>query len=45
MLHVLQRVAERHLGAIDDERYGFGDAGVLERLLVDAGLMQGALPC
>lgn len=34
----LQRVAERHVGAIVDQRYSFGDAAALERLLADAGL-------
>lgn len=33
----LRTVAERHLGAITDQRYAFGDATVLERLLRDAG--------
>lgn len=33
----LRRIAERHLGAISDQRYGFGDAASLERLLRDAG--------
>lgn len=33
----LRRVAERHLGAIADQRYGFGDAAPLEALLRDAG--------
>ncbi len=33
----LRRVAERHLGAITDQRYNFGDATVLEGLLRDAG--------
>jgi len=33
----LRRVAERHLGPITDQRYGYGDAGRLERLLRDAG--------
>jgi hypothetical protein len=33
----LRRVAERHLGPVADQRYGFGDAGPLERLLQDAG--------
>ena len=33
----LRRVAERHLGAIADQRYGFGDAAALEALLRDAG--------
>ena len=33
----LRRVAERHLGAIADQRYGFGDAAPLEKLLTDAG--------
>jgi ubiquinone/menaquinone biosynthesis C-methylase UbiE len=33
----LRLIAERHLGAIADDRYGFGDAAVLEALLRDAG--------
>lgn len=33
----LRLVAQRHLGPIDDQRYGFGDAGPLEALLRDAG--------
>ncbi len=33
----LQRVAERHLGAVNDERLGFGDAQALQTLLTDAG--------
>jgi SAM-dependent methyltransferase len=33
----LQRVAERHVGAIVDQRYSFGDERALERLLLDAG--------
>lgn len=33
----LQRVAERHVGPIDDQRYAFGDAHALERLLAEAG--------
>ena len=33
----LRGVAERHLGAIPDQRYSFGDAILLERLLRDAG--------
>jgi ubiquinone/menaquinone biosynthesis C-methylase UbiE len=33
----LRKVAERHLGAITDQRYAFGDATLLERLLRDAG--------
>jgi ubiquinone/menaquinone biosynthesis C-methylase UbiE len=33
----LRRVAERHLGAISDQRYGFGDAALLETLLREAG--------
>lgn len=35
--HELRRVAERHLGAINDQRYSFGDAALLEGLLRDAG--------
>jgi SAM-dependent methyltransferase len=37
-LRELRRVAERHLGPIDDQRYNFGDAAALEALLRDAGL-------
>lgn len=33
----LRHVAERHLGAISDQRYSFGDAVPLETLLRDAG--------
>jgi SAM-dependent methyltransferase len=33
----LRRVAERHLGAIADQRYSFGAAAPLEALLRDAG--------
>ena len=33
----LRNVAERHLGAITDHRYSFGDAAQLEGLLRDAG--------
>lgn len=33
----LRRVAERHLGAITDQRYSFGDAALLEALLGEAG--------
>lgn len=33
----LRTVAERHLGPITDQRYAFGDAAQLERLLRDAG--------
>lgn len=33
----LRGVAERHLGAINDQRYCFGDAAVLEQLLRNAG--------
>jgi ubiquinone/menaquinone biosynthesis C-methylase UbiE len=36
-LRELRRVAERHLGPIADQRYGFGDAALLEALLRDAG--------
>jgi ubiquinone/menaquinone biosynthesis C-methylase UbiE len=34
----LQQVAERHLGPIADQRYGFGDGAALAALLRDAGL-------
>ncbi|SIT58238.1 hypothetical protein BQ8794_50340 [Mesorhizobium prunaredense] len=33
----LRRVTERHLGAIADQRYSFGEAAPLEALLRDAG--------
>lgn len=33
----LQRVAERHLGEIADQRHSFGDAAALERLMTSAG--------
>jgi ubiquinone/menaquinone biosynthesis C-methylase UbiE len=33
----LRSVAERHLGPIADQRYGYGDADSLDRLLRDAG--------
>lgn len=33
----LRRIAERHLGAIADQRHGFGDAAALEALLRRAG--------
>lgn len=36
----LRRIAERHLGAIVDQRYSFGDAGLLEALLRDAGFRE-----
>lgn len=34
----LQRVAERHLGPIVDQRHSLGDAHAIRRLLADAGL-------
>lgn len=33
----LRRLAEKHVGAIDDRRHSLGDAGVLESLLRNAG--------
>jgi ubiquinone/menaquinone biosynthesis C-methylase UbiE len=33
----LRRVAERHVGAVADQRYGYGDAGAVEALLRGAG--------
>jgi ubiquinone/menaquinone biosynthesis C-methylase UbiE len=36
----LRRVAERHLGTIADQRYGFGDGASLEALLHDAGFLE-----
>ncbi|HVP00012.1 MAG TPA: methyltransferase domain-containing protein [Bryobacteraceae bacterium] len=36
----LRRIAERHLGAIADQRYSFGDAGPLEELLRHAGFRE-----
>ncbi|HTS89867.1 MAG TPA: methyltransferase domain-containing protein [Gemmatimonadales bacterium] len=38
VLRELRRVAERHVGVIDDRRHSFGDAGPLAALLRDAGL-------
>jgi ubiquinone/menaquinone biosynthesis C-methylase UbiE len=37
LLRALNAVAERHVGAITDARYGFGDAAALARLLEGAG--------
>ena len=37
-LAALRAVAERHLGPIDDQRYGFGDADVLAALLEVNGI-------
>ncbi len=37
VFEALQRVAERHVGPIRDQRYAFGDAQALKRLLTDAG--------
>jgi hypothetical protein len=39
-LRDLRHVADRHLGTIADQRYGFGDASALEALLRDAGLQE-----
>lgn len=36
-LLTLRRIAERHVGAIDDRRHSLGDAAELEALLRDAG--------
>jgi hypothetical protein len=36
----LRRIAERHLGAIADQRHSFGDVAPLEALLRDAGLRE-----
>jgi ubiquinone/menaquinone biosynthesis C-methylase UbiE len=36
----LRRVAERHVGAIADQRHGFGDTAPLEALLRDAGFRE-----
>jgi len=36
----LRGIAERHLGVIADERYGYGDAGALDALLRDAGFQE-----
>ena len=38
LLRELHRIAERHLGAIVDQRHSFGDAARLEALLREAGL-------
>jgi ubiquinone/menaquinone biosynthesis C-methylase UbiE len=37
LMRDLQRVAERHLGPIEDQRHSFGDADRMTRLLADAG--------
>lgn len=37
LLHALRRVAERHLGPVEDRRHSFGEAGPVEALLRDAG--------
>jgi SAM-dependent methyltransferase len=37
VFHETQRVAERHLGPIQDQRYAFGDANALAELLSGAG--------
>lgn len=39
LVRELHRVAERHVGAIDDQRHSFGDAGALEGLLAGAGFV------
>jgi ubiquinone/menaquinone biosynthesis C-methylase UbiE len=36
----LRQVAERHLGAIADQRYSYGDAAALEALIRDAGFRE-----
>jgi ubiquinone/menaquinone biosynthesis C-methylase UbiE len=36
----MQRVAERHVGAIADRRHGFGDGAAIQQLLVDAGFTE-----
>jgi ubiquinone/menaquinone biosynthesis C-methylase UbiE len=40
LLQELQVVAERHLGPIDDRRYGFGDPEALERLMRASGFRE-----
>lgn len=37
VFEALQRVAERHVGSILDQRYAYGDAQALQRLLTDGG--------
>jgi ubiquinone/menaquinone biosynthesis C-methylase UbiE len=37
LIRDLQRVAERHLGPVIDQRHSFGDPDAIRRLLVDAG--------
>ncbi len=37
VLRALRRIAERHVGPIDDRRHAFGEAGPLETLVRDAG--------
>jgi len=36
----LRRVAERHLGPVEDQRHGYGDAAALAALLWDAGFSE-----
>lgn len=38
-LRELHRVGERHVGAVADQRFGFGDAAALGELLADAGFV------
>lgn len=40
VFHATQRVAERHVGRIHDERYAFGDPEALKQLLLDGGFRQ-----
>lgn len=37
VFHALQKVAERHVGPVRDQRHAFGDREALERLLSDGG--------
>ena len=40
VFEALQRAAERHVGPVDDQRYAFGEAEALERLLSGAGFAE-----
>jgi ubiquinone/menaquinone biosynthesis C-methylase UbiE len=40
LIRDLQRVAERHVGPIVDQRHSLGDADAIRRLLADAGLTE-----
>lgn len=37
LMRELRRIAEHHLGPVEDQRHGFGDAGLLQLRLAEAG--------